>query len=40
MTAHVEVMDMVAQMKSDEQPFVLATDAAGFLSKLTPGGTK
>ena len=25
MSAHVEVMDLVAQMKSAEQPFVLAT---------------
>ena len=48
MTAHVEVMDLVAQMKSAEQPFVLATVVrtvsvtaakAGAKAIIRPDGT-
>ena len=48
MSAHVEVMDLVAQMKSAEQPFVLATVVrtvsvtaakAGAKAIIRPDGT-
>src|SRR2546422_9222048 len=48
MTAHVEVMDLVARMKSAEQPFVLATvirtvsvtaAKAGAKAIIRPDGT-
>src|SRR6476619_3417443 len=48
MSAHVEVMDLVAQMKSAEQPFVLATVVrtvsvtaakAGAKAMIRPDGT-
>src|SRR6476619_7273828 len=47
MSAHVEVMDLVAQMKAAEQPFVLATVVrtlsvtaakAGAKAIIRPGG--
>src|SRR5207245_3506389 len=48
MSAHIEVMDLVAQMKSAEQPFVLATVVrtvsvtaakAGAKAIIRPDGT-